>query len=49
MYAERIQEHRDAVAASLRRCGVEAIPATTGGNYLPALKAYFKARRRRKA
>jgi len=48
-YEARMTEHREAVAASLRRCGVEAISATTGDNYIPALKAYFKARRRKKA
>jgi uncharacterized protein (DUF58 family) len=49
LYAQRLQEHRDKVAASLRRCGVEAIQAVTDDNYIPAMKAYFRARGRKKA
>ncbi len=47
-YEQRIQEHREGVANSLRKSGVEVINATTGDNYVPALKAYFRARRRKK-
>ncbi len=49
LYAQRLQEHRDKVTASLRRCGVEAIQAVTDDDYIPALKAYFRARGRKKA
>ena len=47
-YEERILEHREAVSDSLRKSGVEVIPATTGDNYVPALKAYFRARKRKR-
>lgn len=47
-YADRIQAHRDEVASSLRRCGVETIDAITDDNYIPALKTYFRARRRKR-
>jgi uncharacterized protein (DUF58 family) len=48
LYEQRILDHREDVADSLRRSGVEVIHATTGDNYVPALKAYFRARRRRR-
>jgi uncharacterized protein (DUF58 family) len=48
IYEQRILEHRENVSAALRRCGVENISAVTDENYIPALKAYFKAKRRRK-
>lgn len=47
-YQQQVREHRDNVADSLRRCGVETISAVTDENYIPALKAYFKAKRRKK-
>ncbi len=47
-YAERLAEHRDGISRTLRRCGVESIPVETGGNYVPALRAYFKTRGRKR-
>jgi uncharacterized protein (DUF58 family) len=45
-YAERLSQHYESVTQALRRCGVDAIPVVTGENYIPALRAYFRARRR---
>jgi uncharacterized protein (DUF58 family) len=47
-YQQRILEHRENVTSALRRCGVETIAAITDENYIPALKTYFKAKRRKK-
>lgn len=48
LYEQRITEHFDGVAQALRRCGVESVKASTGDNYVPALKAYFRARRKKR-
>ncbi len=47
-YEQSINAHRLSVASSLRRCGVEAIDAITDENYIPALKTYFRARKRKR-
>lgn len=47
-YMDQIAAHRENTSAALRRSGVEMIDAITHQNYIPALKAYFKAKRRRK-
>ena len=46
-YAERVQESRDQICAMLARNNAECIPVLTDADYLPALKAYFRSRRRR--
>lgn len=48
MYEERVAERQDALVHLLRRCGVERITVQTDEDYVPALKAYFRSRRRRK-
>ena len=47
-YMDQMAAHRENTSAALRRSGVEMIDAITHQNYIPALKAYFKAKRRRK-
>ena len=47
-YEKQIAVHRENTSSALRRSGVEMIDAVTHQNYVPALKAYFKAKRRRK-
>jgi uncharacterized protein (DUF58 family) len=46
-YATRMQELRDSLGATLKRNQAEHIPVLTHVDYLPALKAYFRSRRRR--
>jgi len=46
-YAQRMQELRDSLVAALKRNEAEHIPVFTDADYLPALKAYFRSRRRR--
>ena len=46
-YARRIDELRDSVAAALGRNQAEHIPVVTEADYLPALKSYFRSRKRR--
>jgi len=48
MYAQRISERQDALTRLLRKNGVERIDVRTDEDYVPALKAYFRARKRRK-
>ena len=48
LYEDRIAEHFGLVEQTLLRCGVETLKAMTGENYVPALRAYFKARRRKR-
>ncbi|MDB6074307.1 MAG: hypothetical protein JWO89_1947, partial [Verrucomicrobiaceae bacterium] len=48
LYEQRISAHFDSVSQALRRCGVESVKASTGDNYVPALKAYFRARRKKR-
>ncbi|WP_294390711.1 DUF58 domain-containing protein [Prosthecobacter sp.] len=47
-YAQRMAERQNALTHLLRRCGVERITVRTDEDYVPALKAYFRTRRRRK-
>ena len=47
-YEERIGALQDSLAQMFRRNGVERIPVRTDEDYLPALRAYFRARKRRK-
>jgi len=48
MYEQRVAERQNALVHLLRRCGVERITVRTDEDYVPALKAYFRSRRRRK-
>ncbi|MBK8092679.1 MAG: DUF58 domain-containing protein [Verrucomicrobiaceae bacterium] len=47
-YQERISKHEEYLNQLLRRSGVERIPVRTDLDYVPALKAYFRSRKRRK-
>jgi uncharacterized protein (DUF58 family) len=47
-YASELEAQAETTQKALRRCGVESMKAETGGNHIPALRSYFKARRRRK-
>ncbi len=47
-YARRMAQHQAWLVQLLRRCGVERIGVRTDEDYVPALKAYFRSRRRRK-
>lgn len=48
-YAAELEEQTESTVKALRRCGVESMVAETGGNHIPALRSYFKARRRKKS
>lgn len=48
LYEDRIAEHFGSVEQTLLRCGVETVKVMTGENYVPALRAYFRARRRKR-
>jgi uncharacterized protein (DUF58 family) len=48
LYAAQRSAHVQAVADVFKRSGVDLIEASTTSDYVPALKAYFKARRRKK-
>lgn len=47
-YAQRVSERQDALIRMLRKNAVEKIDVRTDHDYVPALKSYFRARRRRK-
>jgi uncharacterized protein (DUF58 family) len=47
-YAQRISERQDVLTRMLRKNAVEKIDVRTDHDYVPALKSYFRARRRRK-
>jgi uncharacterized protein (DUF58 family) len=47
-YERRVTERQNALTHLLRRCGVERITVRTDEDYVPALKAYFRSRKRRK-
>jgi len=47
-YAERMAERQEELVHLLRRSGVERITVQTDEDYVPALKAYFRSRKRRK-
>lgn len=47
-FAARVAERQAALQHLLRRSGVERITVRTDEDYVPALKAYFRSRKRRK-
>jgi uncharacterized protein (DUF58 family) len=46
-YANRLRTHQDQLTATLNRNNVEKITVRTDLDYLPALRAYFRSRKRR--
>jgi uncharacterized protein (DUF58 family) len=46
-YAGRLRAMQDQLTATLNRNNVERIPVRTDQDYLPALRAYFRSRKRR--
>jgi uncharacterized protein (DUF58 family) len=46
-YADRLRAHQDQLTATLNRNNVEKITVRTDLDYLPALRAYFRSRKRR--
>lgn len=46
-YAERMQGMLDQLGGTLRRNKIEHVPVRTDVDYLPALRAYFRSRKRR--
>lgn len=46
-YANRIQEMNDTLVSTLHRNNIERVPIRTDTDYLPALRAYFRSRKRR--
>lgn len=47
-YERRVAERQNALVQMLRRSGVERIAVRTDDDYVPALKAYFRSRKRRR-
>jgi uncharacterized protein (DUF58 family) len=47
-YAERISERQDSLNRMLRKNAVERLDVRTDDDYVPALKAFFRTRKRRK-
>lgn len=47
-YAQAVSERQDALTRMLRKNGVERIDVRLDDDYAPAMKAYFRSRRRRK-
>lgn len=47
-YEQRVAKHQAWLVQLLRRCGVERVGVRTDEDYAPALKAYFRSRRRRR-
>lgn len=47
-YAQAMSERQESLTRVLRKNGVERIEVRTDEDYAPAMKAYFRARRRRK-
>ncbi len=47
-YERRVTERQAALVGLLRRSGVERIAVRTNEDYVPALKAYFRSRKRRR-
>ncbi len=47
-FAARVAERQIALEQLLRRCGVERVAIRTDEDYVPALKAYFRTRKRRR-
>lgn len=46
-YANRIQEMQDNLVSTLHRNNIERVPIRTDSDYLPALRSYFRSRKRR--
>jgi uncharacterized protein (DUF58 family) len=46
-YAARLQSMQDELVGELNRNKIERIPVRTDADYLPALRAYFRSRKRR--
>jgi hypothetical protein len=46
-YTDRLRASQDQLTATLNRNNVERIPVRTDLDYLPALRAYFRSRKRR--
>ncbi|CAN5912647.1 DUF58 domain-containing protein [soil metagenome] len=46
-YANRVQERQDELRLTLRRNKVECVPIRTDTDYQPALRAYFRSRKKR--
>ena len=46
-YAERVIQMQDDLTMTFRRNNVERIGIRTDSDYLPALKSYFRSRKRR--
>jgi uncharacterized protein (DUF58 family) len=46
-YARRLQARQDELTMALNRNNIERIPVRTDADYLPALRAYFRSRKRR--
>jgi uncharacterized protein (DUF58 family) len=46
-YASRLQQMQHDLVSTLNRNNIERIAVRTDGDYLPALRAYFRARKRR--
>jgi uncharacterized protein (DUF58 family) len=47
-YAARMSERQEVLGRSLRKHGVERLDVRTDDDYVPALKAYFRSRKRRR-
>ncbi|MCX6837760.1 MAG: DUF58 domain-containing protein [Verrucomicrobia bacterium] len=47
-FAARVAKRQIALEQLLRRCGVERVAIRTDEDYVPALKAYFRTRKRRR-
>lgn len=47
-FAARVAERQMALEHLMRRCGVERVAIRTDEDYVPALKAYFRTRKRRR-
>ena len=47
-YAERLSERQESLNKMLRKNAVERLDVRTNDDYVPALKAYFRSRKRRK-
>ena len=47
-YAQRMSDRQDTLNRMLRKNGVERLDVRTNDDYVPALKAYFRSRKRRK-
>jgi uncharacterized protein (DUF58 family) len=48
IYEERMNERQESLRRTLRKNGIESLDVSTEGDYVPALKSYFRSRKRRK-